>query len=1170
MLARRHASLTLVGCLGVAVMAAVSSGVEASGGGGTTADETFAAGQLEFFESRVRPILVARCQECHGPVKQESGLALTSRAATLAGGFGGPAVVPGKPDASLLVDAIRYDDLQMPPDGRLADEEIAALEQWVRDGAAWTPGGDGPVLGDQEAILAAARQHWAFQPLHLPPVPEVRLRQRVRTPVDAFILDRLDVAGLEPAAPAAPRALIRRLSFDLLGLPPTPEEVDAFVAEYEAVPHADIPRETLTAEERRLQHEHRDRVWESLVERMLASPRYGERWGRHWLDVARYADTRDFIAAGVDRRYPFAWTYRDWVVRAFNEDMPFDRFLRLQIAADSHAAAADDPDLAALGLLTVGPRFINKADEQIADRIDVVGRGFLGLTISCARCHDHKYDPIPTADYYGLYGVFASCEEPEELPRIAGAAPAAGLVAEYEKVRAEKLADLANYGTGLRDEAEADFRRRPADYLAGYHEMKITRQQSIRGLVDKRKLKETAMTPLADNLEAAIRAKAWRRHAVLGPLVRLLAAGDAGVATELAVIVAKGASDTVNPLVHERLGAASPADTAAVLAVYGGLLAETERRWQEARATDPAATRLDDGAWEEVRQLLHEESGSPFRFEPDRCVQASRLLGLGRRQIADLENAIREVDATHPGAPPRSFVLVDKPKPVDPVVFLRGEPQRRGPQVTRHFLTVLGGGAAFSEGSGRRELADAIAAPDNPLTARVFVNRVWGHLLGRGLVETASDFGLRTPPPSHPELLDWLAATFIADGWSVKNLHRWIVLSATYRQRSVEPRAGGRLAAEDSLAAASPETAAVSPDAAAVTIDPANQLLARANRRRLDFESMRDAMLMASGDIDTSLGGRPVSLSTEPFTVRRTLYGFIDRLNLDPMFSTFDFASPEVTAAERPTTMVPQQALFAMNHPFVIERARTICRSADFLAAAEDETRVAALYRRIFARRPTAREVQLTVGFVRSTPRGDEAGSPVWQYGHGDPAVKTGDRFVPFEFFDGANYQLGPEFPDPRRGHLRLSATGGHPGRTAASPVIRRWTSPVSGTVSVSGTLEHLRDRGDGVRGRVLDAAGTVLGEWTVFNDRVETAIPAIAVGPGDMLDFAVDCRENGNSDAFSWAPQIDLAVQPGGSPRAASWSGRQDFTGPPPPLLSPWEQIAQALLLTNEFWFID
>jgi len=1142
--------------LAVVFVVALSWG---SWGAPAPAEETFTPEQLEFFENRVRPILVAHCQECHGIEKQESGLALISRESSLTGGTGGAAVVPGKPDESLLIDAVRYDGLEMPPTGRLSDDEIAVLERWVRDGAAWTPGGGGPLLGDQTAIFAAAASHWAFQPVRKPPVPKVRQLQRVRTPVDAFILERLEQAGLPSAPSAGPRTLIRRLSFDLLGLPPSPEEVEAFVAAYEAVPHADVPREQLTPEQRRAQREHHDVVWNALIERMLASPHYGERWGRHWLDVARYADTRDFIAAGVDRRYPFAWTYRDWVVKAFNDDMPFDRFVRLQIAADFHTTAVDDPARAALGLLMVGPRFINKVDEQIADRIDVVGRGFLGLTVSCARCHDHKYDPIPTADYYGLYGVFASCEEPTELPLIAGATPAADLVAEYEKVRAEKIADLTAYGERLRDAAEIDFRSRPAEYLAGYHELNITKTQSMRGLIDKRKLKETAMTPLADNLDSAVRGKRWRKDAVLGPLVRLLAAPDSRFAEEVTALTGSATADPVHPLVRERLAATPPADKDAALALYGGLFAEVERRWQEEKQRDPGAARLADAAWDELRCLLYDEPESPFRFAPDRCVQANRLLGAGRKQLADLENAIREVDATHLGAPPRSFVMADKQKPVDPVVFLRGEPQRRGPAVTRHFLTVLGGGAAFTEGSGRRELADAIAAADNPLTARVFVNRVWAHHFGRGLVDTPSDFGLRTPPPSHPELLDWLAATFMEDGWSVKTLHRRLVLSATYRQQSIEPRAA---------------TTGV-PDATAATmatVDPDNRLLAHANRRRLDFESMRDAMLAVSGDLDLAIGGRAVSLSTTPFTGRRTLYGFIDRLNLDPIFPTFDFASPDVSAAERPTTMVPQQALFAMNHPFVIERARAICRNDSFRSAADDDRRVAALYRTIFSRPPTPREVQLTTAFVRSTPRGDEEPRSVWQYGHGDPAapVDSAERFRPLPFFDGTNYQINAEFPDPKQGHLRLSASGGHPGRTERDPVIRRWIAPVDGTVAVTGTLEHLRDKGDGIRGRVLAADGTVLGEWTAFNERAETTVPTIEVSRGDVLDFAVDCRNNASSDAFSWAPQVDFAVRPGQPLRAASWSAREDFAGPPPPLLAPWEQCAQALLLTNEFWFID
>jgi mono/diheme cytochrome c family protein len=1109
--------------------------------------------RLEFFESRVRPILVQHCQECHGPEKQESGFALVSREALLAGGASGPAVVPGMPDESLLIQAVRHEGREMPLDGKLADDEIAALEQWVRDGAAWTTMGGGAVLGDQTQLFEQAKSHWAFQPVKKPPVPNVAGKGAVATPVDAFVVAKLAAAGLEQAPRAPPRTLIRRLSFDLRGLPPTPEEVEAFLAELEAAPFADVAEPT--PEQKRARSEHREQAYRALVERFLASPHYGERWGRHWLDVARYADTRDFIPPPADRRYPFAWTYRDWVVKAFNDDMPFDRFLKLQIAADAWAEAPNAPDLAALGLLTVGPRFINKIDEQIADRIDVVGRGFLGLTISCARCHDHKYDPIPTADYYGLYGVFASCEEPAELPQIAGAAPAAELVADYEKARAEKMAARTAYGEDLRQKAVEDLRKRPEEYLLGYHEMAITKTQSIRSLIDARKLDEAAMTPLADNLDAARKLVAARRDPTLGPLLAGLRPDAAEFARVVTPMIETGVLPDrkpqpvmVNPLVLERLRAEPPTDARAMLVLYGRLLADAEKRWQET-AGSAAAERLEDPAWEAVRLVLHPVAGagvrSPFALTGKQCIRAANLLGGARTKLAALEAAIKEVDATHPGAPPRSFVLVDKAKPVDPVVFLRGEPQRRGPQVTRHFLTVLGGGAAFAQGSGRRELAEAIASRDNPLTARVFVNRVWAHHFGKGLVDTPSDFGFRANPPSHPELLDWLAATFMEEGWSVKALHRAIVLSNTYRLRSEEPQGG----------------------AAESAADPDNRLLAHANRRRLDFECMRDALLATTGGLDAALGGRPVDLSQAPFTGRRTLYGFIDRLNLDPMFATFDFASPDVTAAERPTTMVPQQALFAMNHPFVVERARAICSQEPFRAG-DDAAKARLLYRVLFQRAPTPREILLATEFVRSTPRGSDDGRGTWRYGQGDPAAADAQaRFTPLAHFSGQAYQAGPEFPDKTLGHVRLTNSGGHPGQPAHA-AIRRWVAPVDGVVAITGRLEHLSDKGDGVRGRIIRGDGSVLGDWTAFNDRIDTPLAEVSVKKGDVLDFAVDCREHTMADSFSWAPTVAVVAAPGG--KAASWTALADFAGPPPPLLTPWEQCAQALLLTNEFWFVD
>jgi hypothetical protein len=565
---------------------------------------------------------------------------------------------------------------------------------------------------------------------------------------------------------------------------------------------------------------------------------------------------------------------------------------------------------------------------------------------------------------------------------------------------------------------------------------------------------------------------------------------------------------------------------------------------------------------------VFDDADSPFVLKPNACMQAARLLGPARQKQADLDNAIKDVDITHPGAPAKAFVLVDKPKPVEPVIFLRGDPQRRGDKVSRHFLSVLGGGDAkpFTLGSGRKELAEAIASPTNPLTARVFVNRMWMHHFGEGIVDTEGDFGFRSNPPSHPELLDWLAATFVESGWSVKEMHRVMVLSAAYRRASGQwSVASGQLQTEEQLAA----SLATRSDA-----DPENRLLAHANRRRLDFESMRDAMLAVAGTLDRTIGGRSVELGATPPTHRRTIYGFVDRLNLDPVFTTFDFASPDVSIAERPSTMVPQQALFGMNHPFVIEQARALCGLPEFAAATDDAGRATVLYRRVFGRAPTAEEARFATAFVSATVPEDDAGAnrAVWQYGYGaaQPSAPADDRFHELKFFDGRNYQASGDYPDARLGHVRLSAVGGHPGRDLEHAVVRRWTSPIDGAVSIAGTLAHLRDAGDGIRARVLTGDGRVLGEWKALNEKAETMVERVEVRRGDVLDFAVDCIAKPTSDAFTWAPTVAVVAEPGGKQVATSWSAKSDFTGPPPPMLTPWEQTAQALLLTNEFWFVD
>ncbi|MGC3972734.1 MAG: DUF1549 domain-containing protein [Pirellulales bacterium] len=567
----------------VLLSAYFAAGVSSAESAEPAAPQKAARVQAEFFETHIRPVLVEQCIACHGPQKQESGLRLDSREALFKGGAEGAAVVAGRPEESLLIEAIRHEGLEMPPEQKLDDAVIANFETWVRSGAQW-PAGDAPsapALGDQVAIFAKAPSHWAFQPVNKPESPTVQDAAWSRNSIDRFVLAKLEAAGLKPSREAEAAVLCRRLYFDLIGLPPSPAEVDDFVKSYTSPDRAAA-----------------ERAYAQLIDKLLASKHYGERWGRHWLDVARYADTRDFVAAGVDRRYPYAFTYRDWVVNAFNRDLPYDEFIREQLAADFYADDKQSPSLAALGLLTVGPRFGNDQAEQIADRIDVVTRGFLGLAVTCARCHDHKYDPIPTADYYSLYGVFASCEEPTEMPLLSGMIPPKDLLADYEQARSAKVKELDDYAAGLRDTAEQDLVKRIDEYLLGFYEMHVTKEESIRGLISKRKLMETAMTPLGLNLDAARKQAQWRRDPVLGPLFHLLQVVDNNFAGHLTKITKTGkVGDAkpaeVNPVVLEMLRKLPPKDKRALVVAYGKLLKDSQ-----------TAERKSDANWEAVRAGL--------------------------------------------------------------------------------------------------------------------------------------------------------------------------------------------------------------------------------------------------------------------------------------------------------------------------------------------------------------------------------------------------------------------------------------------------------------------------------------------------------------------------------------------------------------------------------------
>lgn len=694
------------------------------------------ASSAEFFEKSVRPILTSHCFECHGAKKQKAGLRLDSRDAMMTGGDTGPAVVPGHPEQSLLIKAIGYkDEPQMPPKGPLAPEQVAALTAWIKQGAPWPQAG--ATIRPKDAgfkITPEDRAFWAFQPVKSPPLPQVKDSEWVQTPIDAFVLAKLEEQGLTPSPPADPRTLLRRMYFDMIGLPPTPAEVADFVAAWNG---ASAKKQAIV---------------ESVIERLLASPHYGERWARHWLDVARYGE--DQAHTFQARKYPQGFRYRDWLIKAFNDDMPYDRFIKEQLAADllpRSAAASRLNDLPALGFFALGPVYYGdpKKLDQIDDRIDTLSRGLLGLTVACARCHDHKYDPISTKDYYSLAGVIASTE-----------------------------------------------------YV------------------------EVSLEP-----------------------------GKEG-----------------QPIVP---------------------------------------IKMKDG------------------------------------------------DKNKKNPPPGAFIhAVKEGQPGNMKVHVRGNPNMLGDEAPRRMMAILAHDAdpPFTHGSGRLDLADAIATKDNPLTARVMVNRIWQHHFGKGLVRTPSNFGALGERPTHPELLDYLASRFMESGWSVKALHRMILMSAVYQQES------GVRGQESS-----PRPSAAIPGDPQ-TIDPDNRLLWHMNRRRLEVEAWRDAMLAVAGKLDRAIGG-PSSELANPDNRRRTLYGSVSRNELNPLLRLFDFPDPNITADERTVTTVPLQQLFVLNSEFLIGNAKAlVARLAT--TAPDDAGRIRHAFLLLYGRPAAAAELQMGLEFLAGSAKG--------------------------------------------------------------------------------------------------------------------------------------------------------------------------------------------------------
>ncbi len=1063
---------------------------------------------VAFFETKVRPVLIERCSGCHGEKQQAGGLRLDTAAGVAKGANSGAVVLAGEVEKSALVRAVRYEGkIKMPPTGKLPAEEIAALTEWVKRGAIW-PATQKPETGAVTAgFTAAQRRFWAFQPVRRPSVPAVKNAAWVKNPIDAFVLARLEAKGLKPAPPADKRTLIRRANFDLIGLPPTPEEVQAFLADKS--PNA----------------------FAKVVDRLLASPRYGERWGRHWLDVVRYADSADARGLGSEGDFSEAWRYRDWVVDAFNKDMPYNLFVKNQIAGDLlppegkpqaagtklaglEPAAPGEiniPGTIATGMLALGNWGNGDADKDkiltdIADdQVDVVSRGFMGLTVACARCHDHKFDPIATKDYYGLAGIFFSSHIlPKLTPKGAGenmlripletkadterrAQYTAQTTALEARIKAEAATQYATYARSMLPQtvrylvAAWNYAHRPTEKaalsLTDFAKAQGLQETPLRNWLDTLGMNadyRLMSTPLRDVLNTP-GIHTWRgapdcpnmvvnttaqAHMLLTftlppKSVSVHPGPTDGVAVEWVSPIAgtvqvTGKATDADPacgngiawaITHRQAAATvelasgafpnggkqgfeeaksapnlnriavKPGDRLQLLVLPNGeyscdtttiefvisqkdgpnvwnltseLMDEPLRAnprpdrygnpgvwrftdmagsrrptgtptpelvaWNAAVGASPAPDAVEKAAQEFAKAFTLADARSPFF--PSSEAEESLLPAEGRNALSGLRTELAMLRKNPPA--PMAFAngIQEGGVPESPhagthdvPVHIRGRYDRLGDLVPRHFPTILTGDVPPPkiQGSGRLQLAEWLTAPTHPLTARVFVNRVWQHHFGEGIVRTPSNFGFLGERPTHPELLDWLASVFVTPtnanygcDWSMKKLHRLMLLSSAYQQAS------------DGL----PLT---------IRTDPDNRLFGRMNRHRLEAEAVRDNLLAVADHLDTTMGG----LGTRDFNSgRRTLYLMTIRSDRSGYGPLFDAADASVSVERRTVSTVAPQALFLLNNPFLLEQTRLLAALLAKAAPTDATARIQRAYQRLYSRPAAPEEVEIGLAFL--------------------------------------------------------------------------------------------------------------------------------------------------------------------------------------------------------------
>jgi hypothetical protein len=916
----------------------------------------------DHFEMHVRPLLLDRCVGCHGPDKQKGGLRLDSKAGWQTGGDSGAAILPGNPRDSLLMKAVHGQGglTQMPPGKKLSEAEVTALAKWIADGAA-DPRGGGPVkLGGM--TVEDAKKWWAFQPVKVPSVP----KDGHTNPIDAFITAGLAEKKLALSPPADKRTLLRRVTYDLTGLPPSPAEVDAFLAD-------DSPT-----------------AYAKVVERLLTSPHYGERWGRHWLDLVRYADT-----AGENSDHPLshAWRYRNWVIDAFNRDQPYDEFLREQFAGDILAAAGPPekyaPRVVATGFLATARRFDHDSDKAMhlthEDGIDTLGKAVLGLTIGCARCHDHKYDPISARDYYALYGIldstrfaFPGCEAKQQPRDMVPLSPPAEWERTVKPYR-EKLAKLDAAIATATDEQRKFAQQVQTEFVKARTVLSTgeiadggdkTFAAGTEVTVKPGEVLYLSITPLKNHgadttlveLEIAEVGGAKRTWNATRDLTADLLAGNPHAdghgnkavwwlldARNQPTLLPEAVKDVNGkPGLHAWRNGDTPS---AVVNSTGQEIAAWTKLPSKSLFLHPAPNGNIGLVWLSPvsgkvtvkGRVKDAHPGGPdgVGWVLEHFAADVRAQLLAQADAAAKVRALTREKAEHTKNPPRQDVAyaVVEGKPADARLHLRGDPEKPGDVVPRRWLEVLGGTPLKDKSaSGRLELAGWVASKDNPLTARVMANRIWLHHFGKGLVKTPNDFGTRGSPPTHPQLLDWLAAELVKSGWSVKALHRTILVSAIYRQ-------GGD----------------ARPDAA--TADPANDLYWRFDRRRLSAEEIRDSLLVTSGQLDRKPGEahpippesawgytQHVPFSTFYDTDKRSVYLIQIRNRRHPFLGLFDGADPNATTPQRQATTVPTQALYFLNDPFFHAQA---ARLAERVKAKPVGERVSELFRLALQRPPT-------------------------------------------------------------------------------------------------------------------------------------------------------------------------------------------------------------------------